>query len=66
MANHSVFDSKSAALDGRQGASLGRIATVIIVKTDTLSCNGINIRSRVSAVAVTPHMIRPQRINIDK
>ena len=22
MANHSVFDSKSAALDGRQGASL--------------------------------------------
>ena len=66
VANHSVFDPKGAAHQRRSRRQAGRITAVIIVKTNTLFCNGIDVRSRVSAVAVTPHMIRPQRINIDK
>ena len=64
MPYNSVMNSILSADHGCSGRKARCIRAVIIIEPHSLLCNFIHYRCGISAIAITAHMIRPQRINV--
>ena len=59
-----VMNSILSADHGCSGRKARCIRAVIVIEPHSLLCNFIHYRRGISAIAITAHMIRPQRINV--
>jgi hypothetical protein len=65
VAHNAVFYAEPAGYQGGPGGQTGCVRTIVPVKPHPFFCDLVDMRGSIPEIAVTPHVIRPQGINVN-